>query len=82
MLEPRFPRVVVKLIGQDGNAFNLIGLVIDALRKAKIDQVTIGEFRNEVTSGDYDHVLQTIMKWVTITGGEDDEYNEDDEYQD
>ena len=63
-LANEFP--VVKLIGADGNAFNIIGLCRRAARQAgwpaeKIDAVT-----KEMTSGDYNHLLATAMKYFDV----------------
>ena len=52
----------VKLIGNDGNAFAIIGACSKALKRAgQADKVQ--EFMDEAMSGDYDHLLQTAMKY-------------------
>lgn len=56
----------VKLVGEDGNAFSILARVRVALRKAGMKQDKIKEFVDEATSGDYDHLLQTCMKYVNI----------------
>lgn len=61
-----YPGVVVLLIGRDGNAFTIIGRVSRALRRAGVPPSEIDRFRGEATAGDYDHVLQTCMHWVTV----------------
>jgi len=58
--------VKVKLIGQDGNAFYILGAVTKALRKAGYDKEFIQQFQDEATAGDYDHLLQTVMEYVEI----------------
>jgi hypothetical protein len=46
----------------DGNAFALIALGRKELEKlGRRDEVAA--FTEEMTSGDYDHLLQTIIKW-------------------
>lgn len=57
----------VKLTGTDGNAFAIIGKVREALRKAKYPADKISEFSKEAMSGDYNHLLQTCMKWVDVS---------------
>jgi hypothetical protein len=52
----------VKLVGQDGNAFSILGRCQRAARTAKWDKVRIDAFMEEATSGDYDHLLQTVMR--------------------
>ena len=58
--------VKVKLTGNDGNAFFILGSVQKAMRRAKIGQDKINEFLTEAQSGDYNHLLQTCMKWVEV----------------
>ena len=57
---------VLRLVGADGNAFNLLGLAARALKKAgRGDEVEA--FQTEATSGDYDHLLVTCMKWFEVS---------------
>ena len=56
----------VKLIGQDGNAFAIMGNVKQALKRAGADKDYIDEYLNEATSGDYNHLLTVSMKYVNI----------------
>lgn len=74
-LEVKYPDVHVQLSGEDGNAFVIMGAVTRQLRRhlqgegmsgVFVDQV-IGDFRAEATSGDYDHLLQTCMRWVDVS---------------
>lgn len=62
----KYPDVTVQLTGTDGNAFALIGNVARALRRAGHADV-VNEFQAEATSGDYDHLLATCMKWVDVS---------------
>ena len=65
-MEPKYPDIEVELVGEDGNAAYIIGKVRKALRRAGVPQDEIKEFTSEVTSGNYDHVLQTVMKTVNV----------------
>lgn len=58
--------VTVELTGHDGNAFAILGRVQAALRKGGATQEAIKDFVEEATSGDYDHLLQTCMKYVNV----------------
>ena len=58
--------VKVKLIGTDGNAFNLIGKTRSALRMAGYDNEFIERFTTEATSGNYMNLIATISKYVDI----------------
>ena len=56
----------VKLVGEDGNAFSIMGRVKKALRQAGADQEYIDKYLKEATSGDYDHLLVVSMKYVNV----------------
>ena len=57
--------IEVKIIGADGNVFNLLGICRRALRRAgKIE--LWDEFHKEATSGDYNHALATIADYFEI----------------
>ena len=55
--------VTVPLEGEDGNAFAIIGRCMHLARKAGLSHKQIEEFRREATEGDYNHLLQTVMKY-------------------
>jgi hypothetical protein len=61
---PKYPQVKVTLVGEDGNAFSILGRVSKAMRRAGISQEEIQAFMTEAMSGDYDHLLQTVIKTV------------------
>lgn len=63
-MKARYPNVKVKLVGEDGNAFAIIGRVTSALRKARVDKEEIDQFREEAMAGDYDELLRACMRWV------------------
>jgi hypothetical protein len=62
---PLYPHVEVQLSGRDGNAFAILGVVQGALRR-QVGETEASVFYEEATSGDYDHLLQTAMRWVTV----------------
>jgi hypothetical protein len=62
--QPRYPDIQVQLSGEDGNAFAILGRTTGALRQAGLAQEEIDDYFAEATSGDYDHLLQTTMRWV------------------
>lgn len=55
----------VKLVGEDGNAFLILGKVSKALRSTGHEDLAT-EFMQEATVGDYDYLLATVMKYVEI----------------
>lgn len=63
--EPLYPEVEVQLTHEDGNAFAIIGRVSAALREVVGPEV-VAAFTDEATSGDYDNLLRTCVKYVTV----------------
>ena len=59
--------IKVKLIGRDGNAFAILGAVQKELKKAGAPKEDLDAYFAEATSGDYDHLLATTMKWVKVS---------------
>jgi hypothetical protein len=57
--------IKVKLVGNDGNAFFILGTISKALKRAGKDDLA-KEFMAEATKGDYDHLLQTAMDYVEV----------------
>jgi hypothetical protein len=66
-MDVRYPKIKVKLVGQDGNSFAILGAVIKAMRAAGLNTTQVKEFTDEATSGDYDHLLQTAMRFVNVS---------------
>ena len=63
----KFPQVKVRLVGEDGNAFSILGRVSGAMRRAGVDRKEIDEFIAEATSGDYNHLLATVTRTVKVS---------------
>lgn len=63
-MEPK-TEVRVLLVGEDGNAFYIIGAVRKALKQNGYDKLA-EEFWHEAKKGDYDHLLQTAIKYVHV----------------
>jgi len=58
--------VKVQLIGEDGNAFAIMGKVSKALRAEGYDTDFIKTYQLEAMSGDYNHLLQVTMDYVEV----------------
>lgn len=56
----------IKLTGQDGNAFMIIGLCQRAARKAGWDNERWLKVRAEMQGGNYDNVLITAMHYFEV----------------
>lgn len=63
----KYPDINVKLIGEDGNAFAIMGLVTKGLKKAGIGVDEIKEYQEESMSGDYDNLLRVACEWVNVS---------------
>lgn len=61
---PKHPDIHVP--AGSGNAFAIIGSVQAALKRAGVPRDEVKQFVDEATSGDYDKVLQTAMRWVNF----------------
>ena len=48
------------------DAFTLLGLARKAAEEADWPQEAIDEFLHQATSGNYDHLLQTCMKYFNV----------------
>ena len=57
---------VVKLVGEDGNAFVIMGKVCKALKRAGFPQKVINEYQEKAMSGNYDNLLRVTMEYVEV----------------
>jgi len=71
----KYPHIHVRLVGEDGNAFSILGRVSRALRLGGVPKPEIDAVLEEMKAGDYNHLLRTVME--TVSMADDDE--EDDE---
>jgi hypothetical protein len=62
----KYPEITVTLVGEDGNAFNILGICRRAMKDAGCSKGEIEQFTQEATSGDYDNLLQTTMKYFEV----------------
>jgi hypothetical protein len=81
MSEVKFPEVQVKLVGEDGNAFFILGRVNQAMRRAGVPKEDIDAYNEEAKSGDYNNLLRVTMATVTCDADNDEDgWDEDEEY--
>lgn len=62
----KYPEIEVQLSGEDGNAFAIRGRVSEALRREGVSDAEVEAFRAEAMSGDYDALLRTCARWVSV----------------
>lgn len=63
----KYPDVHVQLTGESDNAFAILGNVRQALKKAGVSKAEVDSFLSDAKSGDYDHLLQTCMRYVDVS---------------
>ena len=64
--ELRQTGIKVRLIGEDGNCFHILGKVCSALRRNGESKEFIDAFLDKAKSGDYYHLLATVMEVVEV----------------
>jgi len=79
-MTPRYPQVVVELVGMDGNAYSILGRCTLAAKRAGLSKNEIDEFVAKATSGNYDGLLRTVVEFFEISDPEEEE--EEDDYDD
>ena len=66
MSEVKYPKIKVKLVGNDGNAFAIMGAVKNALRKNGVSKEEIDQYLAESMSSDYNNLLAVACNWVDV----------------
>ena len=56
----------VKLIGEDGNAYAIIGACMRAARAARWTPEKCAEVQKEMMASDYDNLLVTALKYFEV----------------
>ena len=64
MDKPKYPDISVPLAGEDQNAFAILGRAGEAMNRGGILLEEIETFKREALSGNYDHLLKTLKRWV------------------
>ena len=67
----KHPEITLKLVGEDGNAYAILGRAMRAMRTARLPQAEQDAFMAEAKSGDYNHLLRTCMEWFSADEEED-----------
>ena len=57
--------IKLSLVGEDGNAFSILGRARAALRRARRMDLW-DAFHKEATSGDYNNLLATCMRYFDV----------------
>ena len=57
---------MLQLAGEDGNAFAILGKARRVARESGWSQDEIDVMLEEAMSGDYDHLLRTMMRYFDV----------------
>jgi len=77
-MTPNLPKVKMQLVGADGNAFAILGTFQREAKRQGWDTESIAEVIDTATSGDYGHLLTTIIQHTEDVVGyeeEEDDYD-------
>jgi hypothetical protein len=70
---PNYPHINIPLVGEDGNAFSILGRVSRIMKRNGIHDKW-DEFHAEATSGDYNNLLMTVMRWFAVDEDGEEEW--------
>ena len=62
----KMERIQVKLIGENGNVFNLVGIAAKEMKKSGLKEESDKMVSEVFKSDSYDSALQIIMKYVDV----------------
>lgn len=62
---PKYPQVEVDLTLTE-NAFEIMGTVSKALRRAGATKEEISQYTMDSMSGDYENLCNAVHRWVTV----------------
>jgi len=77
-METKYPNINIPMVGEDGNAFSILGRVKRIMRRADLPDSEWDAFHAEATSADYDHLLMTVMRWFEVDRDMDEDYVDED----
>lgn len=64
---PRFPTVHVSLLNALGNSHNIVSRTASALKDESVPDSAVQDYITEALSQDFEHMIATTAKWVTLT---------------
>lgn len=73
----KYPHISIELVGQDGNAFSILGRLQRALRQGGVPRDEIDAVMADAQSGDYNHLLVTVMRTVDVDPYDEDEVEDE-----
>jgi hypothetical protein len=61
------PQPKIRIVGEDGNAFIILGAATKAMRRAGWSAEEIEEYRNKAMNGDYGNLLNVTGDYCEIS---------------
>jgi hypothetical protein len=66
-MEPKYKNITVKLVGEDGNAFAIMGMVRKSLLKGSVPPAEVSDIMKDLfDSSSYDSLLQKVLGLVNV----------------
>ena len=65
-MEVKYPEVMVRLSGEDRNAFAIMGATMKAMKEAGVPAEGVAAYLSEAMSGDYNNLLAVTMATVNV----------------
>ncbi|WP_273281327.1 DUF6900 domain-containing protein [Pseudooceanicola atlanticus] len=62
---PLYPELHLRLIGEDGNAFAILGRAKRLMQTHGLKPAEIDRFLSQAKAGDYNHLLETCQRWFS-----------------
>ena len=66
MTNIKYPEITVKIVGVNGNAFNILGICTREMKRHNLPKSEIDTFMTEATRGNYDNLLCVVMNWFNV----------------
>ncbi len=79
-METKYSHISIPMVGEDGNAFSILGRVKRIMQRAGLPDDEWEAFHTEATAGDYNNLLATVMRWFEVDTDLSDNY-EDEDYE-
>jgi hypothetical protein len=66
MKKTKYPNIVIPMVGEDGNAFAILGRIKRIMEREGLPDSEWKAFHAEATQSDYDNLLRTVMGWFSV----------------
>ncbi len=67
-----FPTITIDVTGPQGNAYCIMGIICNLLKEIGYTKEQINDIVADMTSSDYEHLINVARKYVVIKGYEEE----------